>query len=101
MHKLTQAKNVINLSAPIELKKVEIRFAASVAMHSPIMSSDHFGEIMASNFCTNSAYENKLKNLSVHRTKSTGLIKNVIDYYAFYNTKFTFTKVISRALKKN
>ena len=55
---------------------------------------------MASNICTNSACENKLKNLSVHRTKCTGLIKNVIDYYTYYNIKFTFTEVISRAFKE-
>ena len=35
---LTEAKNVTNLSAPIALKKIEIRFAASLAMHSSILS---------------------------------------------------------------
>ena len=78
MPKITEQKNVISSETPIERKIAEIRFAGTIAMHSPIMASDHIGEIISQNFCTNDLCNNKLRGFSVHRTKCTMLIKNVI-----------------------
>ncbi|MEN2500726.1 MAG: hypothetical protein MHMPM18_004877 [Marteilia pararefringens] len=34
------------------LKKAEIRFATSIAVHAPFLTSDHFGELLQSSVCT-------------------------------------------------
>ena len=77
MPKITESKGAVILNASTELKKMEIRFAASVAVHAPIICSDQMVEIFKMNVFTNSKCNNQLKGLSVHRTKCTALIKNV------------------------
>ena len=47
-------------------------------MHSPIMPTDHFGEIIKLNICTNKACDNKLNVFSVHCTKCNKSNENVI-----------------------
>ena len=55
---LTEAKYSINLDAPSELKVGEIRFAASMAVHSPILASDHIRPIIKINIYTNAKCNN-------------------------------------------
>ena len=70
-------KHVIRSNLSTETKITEIRFSASIAMHSPIMASDHLGLITKQAMCMNPECSNPGKNFSVHRTKCSAIIKNV------------------------
>ncbi|ROJ25250.1 hypothetical protein DPX16_20063 [Anabarilius grahami] len=50
-------------------QKAELQLASYIACHAAVSSADHLGELL------NSAFE---KDLSIHRTKCTALINNVI-----------------------
>ena len=77
--KISESPFAISDKAPKEKKIAELRFAANIAMHSPILAADHFGEIMKSNICSDKNCKNKLQGFSVARTKCSKLIKNVIN----------------------
>ena len=57
---------------------MEIRFAPSVAVHTPILGSDHLSNIIKGSICTNKSCNNENQEFSVKRTKCSSIIKNVI-----------------------
>lgn len=94
--KITQTPLAMSENDAKEKKIAEIRFAANIAMHSPIMAADHFGEILKNNICTEKGCKNKLKDFSVHRTKCSKLIRNVFYKQTNFNSCKLFIKVIAK-----
>lgn len=75
--KICENKSVLRSDISIGTKISEIRFAASIAMHSPFLASDHLGVIIKQVMCRNSECLNSGQDFSVHRTKCSAIIKNV------------------------
>ena len=74
---ITECSSVAVIPNDKDEKIAELRFATSIAVHSPIMASDHMSEIIRFAQCSNSECSNRLKDFSVKRTKCSSLIKNV------------------------
>ena len=69
-----------SLTVPVKdkVKKLEIRFAATIAMHAAFLTADHFGELLISASCNSPNCNSALKDFKCHRTKCSAIIENVI-----------------------
>ena len=65
------AKQTCELSDYV--KKVKLELAVSVAYHGSVFTTDHLGEIMETH-----GKNSTIGKIKLHRTKHSGLIKNVI-----------------------
>lgn len=74
---ISSCETAVVIPSDREKKIAELKFATSIAVHSPILASDHMSEIVRLAQCSNSECSNRLKNFSVRRTKCSSLIKNV------------------------
>lgn len=63
-----------NADIPTERNIAELKIAAFVAEHCSLMATDHLGELV-SNLDKSSVV---LRDVKIHRTKCSGLIKNVM-----------------------
>ena len=73
MEQATENMQRIN-TVPRAIKQAELSLAMHVGCHSTLRTADHVGEVIVKN----NTGSGSMKNIKLHRTKCTALIKNVV-----------------------